>query len=101
MLFRSDRKSTRLNSSHTIISYAVFCLKKKKKQQLDARLEREEEVLRGTRGRAAPARRPPGCTVPRPAVVRPTGPVQRCAFFFKRTGPPPTSPLSPPPPLSL
>src|SRR5215204_7398324 len=27
---RSDRKSTRLNSSHTVISYAVFCLKKKK-----------------------------------------------------------------------
>src|ERR1039457_920427 len=32
MLFRSDRKSTRLNSSHLVISYAVFCLKKKKKQ---------------------------------------------------------------------
>src|SRR5258708_17778866 len=29
-LTRSDRKSTRLNSSHQIISYAVFCLKKKK-----------------------------------------------------------------------
>src|SRR5215204_3798951 len=29
---RSDRKSTRLNSSHTVISYAVFCLKKKKDQ---------------------------------------------------------------------
>src|SRR3712207_8441108 len=28
---RSDRKSTRLNSSHANISYAVFCLKKKKK----------------------------------------------------------------------
>src|SRR5438034_2598031 len=28
-----DRKSTRLNSSHTVISYAVFCLKKKKKTQ--------------------------------------------------------------------
>src|SRR2546422_4286281 len=28
-----DRKSTRLNSSHGYISYAVFCLKKKKKQQ--------------------------------------------------------------------
>src|SRR5258708_34159712 len=28
-----DRKSTRLNSSHQIISYAVFCLKKKKKIQ--------------------------------------------------------------------
>ena len=27
-----DRKSTRLNSSHALISYAVFCLKKKKKQ---------------------------------------------------------------------
>src|SRR5947208_10283174 len=29
-----DRKSTRLNSSHQIISYAVFCLKKKKKKQI-------------------------------------------------------------------
>ena len=29
----TDRKSTRLNSSHTVISYAVFCLKKKKKNQ--------------------------------------------------------------------
>src|SRR5207248_10947766 len=29
---RLDRKSTRLNSSHRTISYAVFCLKKKKKQ---------------------------------------------------------------------
>src|SRR5215218_10520143 len=28
---QTDRKSTRLNSSHTVISYAVFCLKKKKK----------------------------------------------------------------------
>src|SRR5256885_8793867 len=28
---RPDRKSTRLNSSHLVISYAVFCLKKKKK----------------------------------------------------------------------
>src|SRR5258708_15452481 len=28
----ADRKSTRLNSSHQIISYAVFCLKKKKKE---------------------------------------------------------------------
>src|SRR2546421_7295497 len=31
-LFRSDRKSTRLNSSHDQISYAVFCLKKKKEK---------------------------------------------------------------------
>src|SRR2546430_10868353 len=31
-----DRKSTRLNSSHSQISYAVFCLKKKKQQELNA-----------------------------------------------------------------
>src|SRR2546426_7105768 len=30
---RGDRKSTRLNSSHLVISYAVFCLKKKKNEQ--------------------------------------------------------------------
>src|SRR5947209_16984069 len=33
VLLRSDRKSTRLNSSHANISYAVFCLKKKKKRE--------------------------------------------------------------------
>src|SRR5260221_7037254 len=33
-----DRKSTRLNSSHTVISYAVFCLKKKKNTSLTLRL---------------------------------------------------------------
>src|SRR5256885_10398259 len=31
----TDRKSTRLNSSHLVISYAVFCLKKKKKTHSD------------------------------------------------------------------
>src|SRR5436309_8963416 len=34
-----DRKSTRLNSSHVKISYAVFCLKKKNKRYPDANLE--------------------------------------------------------------
>src|SRR5690349_22821925 len=33
-MISSDRKSTRLNSSHVEISYAVFCLKKKKKTNL-------------------------------------------------------------------
>src|SRR4051795_13779575 len=33
---RQDRKSTRLNSSHTLISYAVFCLKKKKINRSEA-----------------------------------------------------------------
>src|SRR5256885_11777965 len=32
-VFRIDRKSTRLNSSHLVISYAVFCLKKKKNKR--------------------------------------------------------------------
>src|SRR5437660_3678282 len=38
-VFGGDRKSTRLNSSHVAISYAVFCLKKKKKKivTLDAK----------------------------------------------------------------
>src|SRR5437868_11794693 len=35
---RRDRKSTRLNSSHVSISYAVFCLKKKKSKAASVRL---------------------------------------------------------------
>src|SRR5947209_10658719 len=34
-LEKGDRKSTRLNSSHANISYAVFCLKKKKRKQIN------------------------------------------------------------------
>src|SRR3712207_7197685 len=37
---RLDRKSTRLNSSHANISYAVFCLKKKKKIHYDSALKK-------------------------------------------------------------
>src|SRR5258708_9390780 len=37
---RLDRKSTRLNSSHQIISYAVFCLKKKNRNQTCRDIER-------------------------------------------------------------
>src|SRR5439155_24032980 len=36
-----DRKSTRLNSSHVAISYAVFCLKKKKKRKTRARVNKQ------------------------------------------------------------
>src|SRR5438552_11699426 len=39
-----DRKSTRLNSSHQIISYAVFCLKKKKKLLHDAQAETHNRI---------------------------------------------------------
>src|SRR5438132_1129076 len=38
----TDRKSTRLNSSHTVISYAVFCLKKKKNKQKQHRLKKDK-----------------------------------------------------------
>src|SRR5260221_2810891 len=37
-----DRKSTRLNSSHTVISYAVFCLKKKNNTQNHPRMSQNE-----------------------------------------------------------
>src|SRR2546430_9171454 len=40
---RADRKSTRLNSSHSQISYAVFCLKKKKKNLIDKSHDTEHE----------------------------------------------------------
>src|SRR5438034_2949638 len=36
-----DRKSTRLNSSHTVISYAVFCLKKKKQTSVNQKKSSE------------------------------------------------------------
>src|SRR5436190_4095978 len=39
---RQDRKSTRLNSSHTVISYAVFCLKKKKKKKNRNKKEQQQ-----------------------------------------------------------
>src|SRR3989454_11839433 len=40
-ILAADRKSTRLNSSHLVISYAVFCLKKKKKKKINMNKLRE------------------------------------------------------------
>src|SRR5688572_32410813 len=53
--FEGDRKSTRLNSSHSQISYAVFCLKKKKNEQRPHR----------------PPTPPPSAPHPRPATLAP------------------------------
>src|SRR5439155_16408595 len=39
-----DRKSTRLNSSHVAISYAVFCLKKKKKERDVTTIDNEKDA---------------------------------------------------------
>src|SRR5215467_15086929 len=41
-----DRKSTRLNSSHLVISYAVFCLKKKKNDFLECKREKRATYRR-------------------------------------------------------
>src|SRR5256885_9415709 len=44
----TDRKSTRLNSSHLVISYAVFCLKKKKQQPHIVAIEVVRHLVRIT-----------------------------------------------------
>src|SRR6266481_4990716 len=50
VILPADRKSTRLNSSHSSISYAVFCLKKKKKNKKESEYKRKtnknNEVIR-------------------------------------------------------
>src|SRR5476649_3007660 len=46
-----DRKSTRLNSSHTVISYAVFCLKKKKKITRIAHFKKKKKNTNNTKTR--------------------------------------------------
>src|SRR5258708_14246588 len=45
-IYYSDRKSTRLNSSHQIISYAVFCLKKKKNNSIGEGPKRNRQLTR-------------------------------------------------------
>src|SRR5215204_6880094 len=44
-----DRKSTRLNSSHTVISYAVFCLKKKKKNKIEMYIKKKKNKIKKNR----------------------------------------------------
>src|SRR5690625_6648097 len=48
-----DRKSTRLNSSHVAISYAVFCLKKKKEREANWKSTRPTTWMFGVEGRDA------------------------------------------------
>src|ERR1039457_4241139 len=99
MLFRSDRKSTRLNSSHLVISYAVFCLKKKKTQtQQNQTRTRTSHTRKHTQHRLHP-------TLAHGAVSKCLD-VHRllcvCSFFFffffKGGGPPQVPPSPPPPP---
>src|SRR2546427_2177456 len=61
IVLNRDRKSTRLNSSHSQISYAVFCLKKKKIHYRDAELPQPGRVSPGS---CAPASGELPATVP-------------------------------------
>src|SRR5438034_7005611 len=47
----TDRKSTRLNSSHTVISYAVFCLKKKTQKTNNPGYHNQEPVMKKSHSR--------------------------------------------------
>src|SRR6202043_1705834 len=94
-----DRKSTRLNSSHVRISYAVFCLKKKRQVHLrdiwprDCRVICRCGVAITSRHPAAPQRRRLPHLSSRP-------PLRASPFlFFLKKRPPPKSPPFPPPPL--
>src|SRR3954465_11413907 len=90
-----DRKSTRLNSSHTIISYAVFCLKKKNKHSASGTQRAGWDAVRlasCSRGRPEREHRNP---VLRCSSLR--GVVDLFAFFFFLNRPPPPK-FSPSPP---
>src|SRR5258708_31247591 len=74
---RQDRKSTRLNSSHQIISYAVFCLKKKKYTDYKTVVfagPAYRQSIKVHRSRLTPLR---GRTAIRPLDNRPTGNLSR------------------------
>src|SRR2546430_10245321 len=53
---KEDRKSTRLNSSHSQISYAVFCLKKKKNKKSKIRIGYHSHRFKGTPNSPSEAR---------------------------------------------
>src|SRR3954467_59974 len=92
-----DRKSTRLNSSHTIISYAVFCLKKKIKSNPPHRMYSITATLaQGTASYALSD----GRTLCGSGVRSLGGVVVYFCFFFffLEQRPPRSSPLFPPPP---
>src|SRR4051795_354478 len=91
-----DRKSTRLNSSHTLISYAVFCLKKKNKEEESTAARGITEMRRGNgqvRDAVLPPLSPPSTTTSPPAI--PTTQPAIFFFFFNAAAPTDLSSLSP------
>src|ERR1039457_5142505 len=96
---RLDRKSTRLNSSHLVISYAVFCLKKKTQEEsnhTDQRHLHAEELRLLTNAAYLPSRSTgPTCL----CACAPTAPNWIFFFFFLMIRRPPRSTLFPYTPL--
>src|ERR1017187_7469793 len=96
-----DRKSTRLNSSHRCISYAVFCLKKKNKIMPPLYIHRYD-ILRYATTTPTPTTRGGYGILPFNSTHR------RLAllyffffFFFKKRAPPEFPPFPPPPPSPI
>src|ERR1035441_3162551 len=91
----ADRKSTRLNSSHLGISYAVFCLKKKKKNQEHVRISKKTTETAATADTLAEPS-PPSATVhfTVPLCAGPCS-VLPVLFFFLMIRRPPRSTLFP------
>src|ERR1039457_1699454 len=98
----SDRKSTRLNSSHLVISYAVFCLKKKE-------VVRAMYVPPPATARACPTaqslagvgRDVLSVEAAREVVLKVCGVMCVVVFFFNNAGPTEIYPLSPHAPLPI
>src|SRR6266536_2659245 len=89
-----DRKSTRLNSSHEWISYAVFCLKKKKVGLRGRWWRKQKETRRSRRPRRRASR--VVTVLGRPVHrVRPFAATRRVVFFFLMIRRPPRSTLFP------
>src|ERR1017187_1277638 len=88
---RTDRKSTRLNSSHRGISYAVFCLKKKNARSAFSRRARKAEGLLSCRRRVSDSER-----IAKRAYAAPRNVFNgryHLLFFFKEGAPTEISPL--------
>src|ERR1022692_29517 len=96
-----DRKSTRLNSSHLVISYAVFCLKKKKKKKSRPSIRDTQQMTCVT----SVLRPACSCSYSDGCVFVSRLPVHSLCFlffffFFKESGAPQDLPSSPPRPSS-
>src|SRR6202171_3309669 len=90
-----DRKSTRLNSSHLAISYAVFCLKKKTPPRATGAVRASQHLVRRRRSPYGRRRTTTADTRRLPSSPRDTHKQSRSSFFFLMIRRPPRSTLFP------